>query len=246
VRGGRRRRGTGGGACVRSLGPAVVCTRRPSTSVKSRLRSSSAGERDPLWASWAATRCGLCCALFATWGGRSGGGRERAQSSVQMDTVRVSAARQQSVQGRAGSVSGLRLARARANGATIGTHKRPVRARPCWGGAVRQTRRNRKRQPQWSMAKELRAAFWSQARKQIERWSSTLSSTSQGPWAEPARWRARGPPRRLLLDNQRRANGWASTEVPLPRSGVPLCYARWGKAALAGSELLGSRANGRA
>ena len=76
------------------------------------------------------------------------------------------------VQGRAGSVSGLRLARATGNGATIGTRQRPVRARPCWGGAVRQTRRNRKRQPQWSMAKELRAAFWSQARKQIERWSS--------------------------------------------------------------------------
>lgn len=57
------------------------------------------------------------------------------------------------------------------------------------GGAVRQTGRKRR-----SMARTRagQAVFWGRRENKLRSRPSTLSRTSQGPWAEPGWWRARG------------------------------------------------------
>jgi hypothetical protein len=72
---------------------------------------------------------------------------------------------------------------------------------------------------------------WKPARKQIDELRSpTLPSTSQGPWAEPGWWRARGVASEQSEGAYKRVG---LLQLPTLGPGVLLCHPVWGKAAFA-------------
>jgi hypothetical protein len=183
----------------------------PQVNDRSPPLNSSSAEQGPV-ASRAATGCGLCCA-FATCGGRSGEGEKRARSKVQgYGTGFGRPARGQLPcfpSTYCSPQSGI---------TSVSDHtKRPACARLA----------RRRSVTEWSQSQDTvngrsgnrSGGVLGLARKQIELWSSTAPSTSQGPRAEPGWWRESGVP----LNNQRRANGRVST-LPTRSGGFLLLH----------------------